>query len=59
MVAAFLFHYDAAGGETIHDLPLEGGSSTWYLPDEVIDDTITLSPELDHLHSTICLGQFL
>ncbi|KAK5232965.1 hypothetical protein LTR47_005829 [Exophiala xenobiotica] len=55
MVAAFLFHYDAAGGETIHNLPLEGNSSTWYLPDEVIDDTITLSPELNHLHSTICL----
>ncbi|KAK5453450.1 hypothetical protein LTS15_006635 [Exophiala xenobiotica] len=55
MVTAFLFHYDAAGGETIHDLPLEGDSSTWYLPDEVIDDTITLGPELDHLHSTICL----
>ncbi len=59
MVAAFLFHHDAAGGETMHDLPLEGDSSTWYLPDEVFDDAIILSSKLDQQHSAICLGQFL
>lgn len=57
MRPVFLKHLTAADSGSFTALPVEGDHTIYFLPDKVLDYAVTTSPELNNLHSNLCLGR--
>ncbi|KIW86974.1 uncharacterized protein Z519_12439 [Cladophialophora bantiana CBS 173.52] len=55
MIAVSLVYFTPAGSEVLTKLLIEGECSTFYLPNHPLEDSMSLSSEIDEHHSNICL----
>ncbi|KIX94571.1 uncharacterized protein Z520_09617 [Fonsecaea multimorphosa CBS 102226] len=50
-----LVYFTAVGSEILTELPIEGDCSTFYLPDDPVEDALIVTPDMDVRHSNLCL----
>ena len=59
MVGVFLAYLTAAGCKIHTELPIDDEKSIFFLPDNVLNEEVTLTSEADDQHSHLCLGMCL
>jgi hypothetical protein len=58
MVAIYLAHDTAGSSKAFKELPVTAERSTFFLPNTVSKDPITLSSEINEGYSHLCVGTF-